>query len=59
MPQRLTVANMAVEAGAKAGIFPSDEITRRFLTEQGRADHYKPIAADDDAVYEKTIKIKT
>jgi 3-isopropylmalate/(R)-2-methylmalate dehydratase large subunit len=49
---------MAVEAGAKAGIFPSDEITRRFLTEQGRADHYKPIAADDDAVYEKTIKIK-
>jgi 3-isopropylmalate/(R)-2-methylmalate dehydratase large subunit len=58
MPQRLTVANMAVEAGAKAGIFPSDEITRRFLTEQGRADHYKPIAADDDAVYEKTIKIK-
>jgi 3-isopropylmalate/(R)-2-methylmalate dehydratase large subunit len=58
MPQRLTVANMAVEAGAKAGIFPSDEVTRRFLTEQGRADHYKPVMADDNAVYEKTIKIK-
>ena len=40
MPQRLTVANMAVEAGAKVGIFPADEVTRRFLTEQGRADHY-------------------
>jgi len=52
------VANMAVEAGAKAGIFPSDEVTRRFLTEQGRADHYKPVMADDNAVYEKTIKIK-
>ncbi len=58
MPQRLTVSNMAVEAGAKVGIFPADEVTRRFLTEQGRADHYKPVMADDDAVYEKTIKIK-
>ena len=58
MPQRLTVSNMAVEAGAKVGIFPADEVTRRFLTEQGRANHYMPIMADDDAVYEKTIKIK-
>jgi 3-isopropylmalate/(R)-2-methylmalate dehydratase large subunit len=58
MPQRLTVANMAVEAGAKAGIFPADELTRRFLAEQGRPDDFKPVRADDDAVYEKTIKIK-
>jgi 3-isopropylmalate/(R)-2-methylmalate dehydratase large subunit len=58
MSQRLTVANMAVEAGAKVGIFPADEITRRFLTEQDRAGDYKPVAADNDAVYEKTIKIK-
>ena len=58
MSQRLTVSNMAVEAGAKVGIFPADEVTRLFLTEQGRADHYMPVMADDDAVYEKTIKIK-
>ena len=58
MPGRLTVANMAVEAGAKAGIFPADELTRRFLTEQGRPGDFKPVMADDDAVYEKTIKIK-
>jgi 3-isopropylmalate/(R)-2-methylmalate dehydratase large subunit len=58
MPGRLTIANMAVEAGAKAGIFPADELTRRFLTEQGRPGDYKPVMADDDAVYEKTIKIK-
>lgn len=57
VPERLTIANMAVEAGAKAGIFPSDEFTRRFLTEQGRADHYIPITADEDAVYEKVIEI--
>jgi 3-isopropylmalate/(R)-2-methylmalate dehydratase large subunit len=58
MPQRLTVSNMAVEAGAKVGIFPADEITRRFLLEQGRENHYMPVMADDDAIYEKTIKIK-
>ena len=58
MPQRLTVSNMAVEAGAKVGIFPADEVTRRFLIEQGRADHYMPVQPDDGAVYEKTITIK-
>ena len=58
MPQRLTVSNMAVEAGAKVGIFPADEVTRRFLTEQGRGDHYMPVQPDDGAVYEKTITIK-
>ena len=58
MPGRLTVANMAVEAGAKAGIFPADELTRRFLAEQGRPGDFKPVRADDNAVYEKTIKIK-
>jgi len=30
----------------------------RFLTEEGRADHYMSVQADDDAVYEKTITIK-
>ncbi len=57
MSQRLTVSNMVVEAGAKVGLFPSDEATRRFLTEQGRTDHYKPIVADSDAIYQKIIEI--
>ncbi len=55
--QRLTVANMAVEVGAKVGLFPSDGITRRYLNQQGRAEKYLPLKADADAVYEKTIPI--
>ena len=57
MSQRFTIANMAVEAGAKVGIFPSDEVTREYLTTQGRSDHYQPVSPDADAVYEQTINI--
>lgn len=54
---RLTIANMTVEAGAKVGLFPADGITRDYLIAQGRGEHYKPLSADDDAGYEKTINI--
>ena len=57
MSGRFTVANMVVEAGAKVGLFPADEITRQYLIAQGRGDDYQPVAADADAVYEKIIKI--
>jgi 3-isopropylmalate/(R)-2-methylmalate dehydratase large subunit len=55
--QRLTVANMSIEAGAKVGLFPSDEMTRWYLHEQGREEDYKPLAPDTDAVYERTVEI--
>jgi len=54
---RLTVANMAVEAGAKNGIFPSDEITRSYLAAQGRERDFQPLFPDADARYESTIEI--
>jgi 3-isopropylmalate/(R)-2-methylmalate dehydratase large subunit len=57
MPGRFTMANMAVEAGAKAGLFPADEMTRKYLVAQGRGDDYQSIFPDTDAVYERTIKI--
>ncbi len=56
MDDRLCICNMAIEAGAKNGIFPVDECTLKYL--DGRSER-KPVIfeADKDAVYEKTIKI--
>jgi 3-isopropylmalate/(R)-2-methylmalate dehydratase large subunit len=55
--QRLTIANMAVEAGAKVGLFPADRITREFLKEHGRGDKYKSLSADTGANYERVISV--
>jgi len=55
--QRLTVANMAIEGGAKVGLFPSDETTQAYLEAQGRPDDYRPMSPDYDAEYVQTIEI--
>ena len=57
MSQRFTIANMAVEAGAKAGLFAADKTTQHYLISQGRGNHYQPIFPDADATYERTISI--
>jgi len=57
MAGRMTIANMAVEAGAKVGIFPSDEITRKWLIQMGRPEDFKELYPDPDAIYENTVKI--
>ncbi len=57
MSERFTLANMAVEAGAKAGLFIADEKTREFLKTKGREDKFSTLKPDSDAVYEKVIKI--
>jgi 3-isopropylmalate/(R)-2-methylmalate dehydratase large subunit len=55
--ERLTVANMAVEAGAKVGIFPSDNVTRRYLTARGKGSKYRTLRPDADADYERALII--
>lgn len=53
---RFTVANMAIEAGAKNGIFPVDNITLEYLKAHGKKTP-QIFEADEDAVYEKVIEI--
>ena len=57
MSERFTLANMAVEAGAKAGLFIADEKTKAYLKEHGREDKFRTLKPDDDAVYERIIEI--
>ena len=57
MSERFTLANMAVEAGAKCGLFIADKKTKEFLKERGREDKFRQILPDKDAVYERTIEI--
>ena len=53
---RLTISNMAIEAGAKNGIFPVDDITRAYVA--GRVDRpWEAVEADGDAEYERTVEI--
>lgn len=53
---RLTICNMAIEAGAKNGIFPVDEVTLAF--EEGRAKHEPMIfEADADASYDEVYTV--
>ena len=54
---RLTICNMAIEAGGKNGIFPVDEQTIAFLKERGVTRPWTAVEADDDAEYAQTITI--
>jgi 3-isopropylmalate/(R)-2-methylmalate dehydratase large subunit len=57
MPGRLTLSNMSVEAGAKAGLMPSDHVTRGFLAELGREGDWRPLAPDPGAAYERVVPV--
>ncbi len=56
MADRLSMANMAIEAGAKNGIFAPDNITEEYVKKRARRD-YKFYFSDDDAVYADVLEI--
>ncbi len=60
MDGRFTIANMAIEAGAKNGIFPVDDLTIEYVKEHSNKE-YKVFEADEDAEYEAeyTIDLST
>ncbi|HDM70601.1 MAG TPA: 3-isopropylmalate dehydratase large subunit [Thermotogales bacterium] len=54
---RFTLTNMAVEAGAKTGLIPTDERTKEFLRKNGRENDYRKIRSDEDANFERVYEI--
>ena len=56
MDDRFTMANMAIEAGAKNGIFPVDALAEAYIKEHSDKE-YKIYTADEDAVYDEVVEI--
>jgi 3-isopropylmalate/(R)-2-methylmalate dehydratase large subunit len=56
MDDRFSMSNMAIECGAKNGIFPVDDITREYLKEHGTRE-WKEYEADEDAPYDEVYEI--
>lgn len=56
MDERLSISNMAIEAGGKAGLIPVDDVTRKYM--DGRTERpYTEYHSDPDAVYAKVYNI--
>lgn len=57
VPERATITNMGAECGVTTSIFPSDELTRRFLIAQERAADWIDLQPDADADYDSTLDL--
>jgi aconitate hydratase len=57
VPERATITNMGAELGATTSIFPSDEVTRIFLSAEGRESDFIELKADENAKYDNVIII--
>jgi len=56
MDSRFTISNMAIEMGAKAGIFPGDEITAQWFKKHGKSQ-VSFVSPDPDALYAEIVEI--
>ena len=57
IPERATITNMGAELGATTSIFPSDEVTKRFMKAQGRENDFVELIKDEDATYDESVII--
>ncbi len=57
VPERSTITNMGAELGATSSIFPSDEITKKYLSMQGREQDWSEWKADDGCAYDENVEI--
>jgi len=57
VPDRATITNMGTETGATTSIFPSDEVTKRFMEAMGRGEQWRELKADEDAKYDEIMEI--
>jgi len=57
VPERATITNMGAECGVTTSVFPSDEVTKKFLKAQDREEDWIEIKADPDAEYWKEIDL--
>ncbi|NCB02651.1 MAG: aconitate hydratase, partial [Spirochaetia bacterium] len=57
VPERATICNMGAECGVTTSIFPSDEITKQFLTSHNRGEMYQPLQPDEGALYDEIFEI--
>ena len=55
MDGRFTIANMTIEAGAKTGIFPADEVVMEYLKSRGRVSDYRELPASSADDYEDKV----
>jgi predicted aconitate hydratase len=57
LAQRMTIANMGAELTLTTSVFPSDDVTRSYLTRLGRGGDWRPATPDDDADYDEQIEL--
>ncbi len=57
VPDRATITNMGTETGCTTSIFPSDEITKKYMEAMGRGEQWVEAKADEGAVYDEIMEI--